>query len=164
VVAAFQLPSINHRLRPASLPRRIVASNGNLQDPSFVDNQSLSPPTSDISSQKNILSNLWKRCDTLSAAGLSNEKTCCRAASIGFFGHTGLLLASTILVKTLYQLFIAKKGETDEEPQPAGIMNRCPWPFILFHKPTQFFKDSSTWVAVTWIILWRIVKWTAVKT
>ena len=170
-VAAFQSPSINHRLRPASLPRRNVASKGILQDPSFVVkpgshlsvDQSLSPPTRNISSRKHILSNLWTRCDTLRAAGLSNEKACSQAASIGLLGHTGLLLTSVILVKTIYQLFIVKKAETDEEPQPAGIMNRCPWPFIFFHAPMQGLKDSSTWVAVTWIALCRISKWVAVK-
>jgi hypothetical protein len=172
-VAAFQLPSIpNHRLRPASLPRRIVASNGYIQHPSSVHEtgtrlsieQSLSPPTRNLSRRiNNILSNLWKRCDTLRAAGLSNETTCSQAASIGFLGHTGLLLASTILVKIIYQLFIVKKAETDEEPQPAGIMNRCPWPFIFFHAPIQGFKDSSTWVVVVWILLWRIAKSVAVK-
>jgi hypothetical protein len=170
-VAAFQLQSINHRFRRASLPRRILASNGNFQNPSFVDklgshlsmDQSLSPPTRNISSRKNLVSNIWTRCDTLHAAGWSNEKACSQAASIGFLGHTGLLLASTILVKSIYQLFIVKKAETDEEPQPAGIMSRCPWPFIFFHAPMQGLKDSSTWVAVTWIFLWRIAKWVAVK-
>jgi hypothetical protein len=77
-------------------------------------------------------------------------------------GHTGLILASTLLVKSIYQLFIVKKAETDKEPQAAGIMNRCPWPFIFFHAPIQGFKDSSTWVVVTWIALWRIAKWVAV--
>ena len=169
-VAAFQSPSINYRLRPAS-PRRNVAGKGNLQDPSFGDksgshlsvDQSLSPPTRNNNSRKNRLSNLWTRCDTLRAAGLSNEKAYSQAASIGFLGHSGLLLASTILVKIVYQLFIVKKAEGDEEPQPAGIMNRCPWPFIFFHAPIQGLKDSSTWVAVTWIVLWRISKLVAVK-
>jgi hypothetical protein len=173
-VTSFQLPAINHRRRPASLPRRILASNSNinLQDPSFVDktvshdvsvDQSLSPPTRNIISRKNILSNLWTRCDTLRAAGLSNQRTCSQAVSIGFLGHTGLFLASTVLVKTIYQFFFVKKAETDEEPQPAGIMNRCPWPFIFFHAPIQGVKDSSTWVVVTWIVLWWIAKGVAGK-
>lgn len=74
--------------------------------------------------------------------------------AIGFFGHSGLLLLSILLVRFVYKIFFpAPEGE-----QPAGILNRCPWPFVIFHDPKQFFKDSPTWMCVTWVVLWRMTK------
>ncbi|CAB9526067.1 expressed unknown protein [Seminavis robusta] len=83
--------------------------------------------------------------------------------SIGFLGHSGLLLASTVLVLLIKQLLAtiqqARKGEdyaTDESN--GGMMDRCPWPFIFSHDPIQGLKDPPTWIVVTWIALWRITK------
>jgi hypothetical protein len=94
--------------------------------------------------------------DTLHAAGLSDYMKQSSSFSIGFLGHSGLLLVSTMIVKTIYKVVFAKKN--GEEPEPAGILSRCPWPFIFFHDPKQGLNDSSTWVVITWIVLWRIAK------
>lgn len=78
-----------------------------------------------------------------------------RYYSIGFFGHSSLLLLSTLLVMIAKQVFFST-GDSSEEQ--AGIMDRCPWPFIFFHDPKQGMKDSGTWVLITWFALWRILK------
>jgi hypothetical protein len=93
---------------------------------------------------------------------------------IGFLGHFGLCLLSVLLVKFVYAIIAAallrqETTETDNEqdqkqpqdlpPNGGGILkNRCPWPFIVTHDPIQFLKDSPTWMLVTWIVLWRIIK------
>lgn len=77
-----------------------------------------------------------------------------QAASIGFWGNTGLFLVSTMLVKLVYA--IGSNSTRAGEQQSAGILNRCPWPFVVFHDPRQFLKDSPTWVMVLWAALWRI--------
>jgi hypothetical protein len=114
---------------------------------------------------------LWKRMDTLDAAGLRHVPTATSSpnnskeqkhsaklasSSIGFFGHSGLFLLSTIIVSMVKRL-MPLPPTTDDEPkqQQAGIMNRCPWPFIFFHDPKEGFKDSPTWVTLVWIALWR---------
>jgi hypothetical protein len=80
--------------------------------------------------------------------------------AIGFFGHSGLLLLSILLVRFMYKLFsLAPEGEQ----KTAGILNRCPWPFVIFHDPKQFFKDSPTWMCVTWVALWRMTKLAAAR-
>lgn len=81
------------------------------------------------------------------------------SSSIGFLGHSGLLLVSIVLVRFLYALFVPK----DEESSAAGMLNRCPWHFVISHDPKQFFKDSPTWMIVCWIALWRIAKVVATK-
>jgi len=42
-----------------------------------------------------------------------------------------------------------------------GMMDRCPWPFIISHDPVQFMKDPPTWIVLTWLALWRMVKLTS---
>lgn len=84
-------------------------------------------------------------------------------ASIGFWGHSGLALLSFVLVKAVYAAIRASRESNDgddqqQQQQPAGILNRCPWPFIFFHDIKQGFKDSPTWMVVTWVALWRIIK------
>ena len=85
--------------------------------------------------------------------------------TIGFLGHSGLLLASTVLVKLAYALFLTKEtpNHQQEQQQPTGMLNRCPWPFIVFHDPKQFLKDSPTWVIVLWASLWRLTKMIATR-
>jgi hypothetical protein len=79
-----------------------------------------------------------------------------RTTKIGFWGHFGLFLISTMLVKTIYRAFILK-ATGDDTAKPAGIMNRCPWPFIFFHDIKQGFKDSPTWVVMMYMVLWRVL-------
>jgi hypothetical protein len=80
--------------------------------------------------------------------------------AVGFFGHSGLFLISVLLVRFVYKIFFpAPEGEQ----QPAGMLNRCPWPFVIFHDPKQFFKDSPTWMCVSWVILWRMTKLVAAR-
>eukprot|EP00977_Amphora_coffeiformis_P007381 scaffold1598_cov192-Amphora_coffeaeformis.AAC.1 len=69
--------------------------------------------------------------------------------------NTCLMLLSILLVKGVYAVFFPKDKS---EEQPVGIMNRCPWPFVISHDPKQFLKDSPTWMIVTWIALRRILK------
>uniref|UniRef100_A0A7S4M8H8 Uncharacterized protein n=2 Tax=Odontella aurita TaxID=265563 RepID=A0A7S4M8H8_9STRA len=113
---------------------------------------------------------LWKRMDTLHSAGLRPytcttssqctekraQKKAYGAFSVGFFGHSGLLLLSIILVNVIKGLLFPPTDA--DEPKPAGMMNRCPWPFIFFHDLQQGFKDSPTWVVVVWVALWRCLK------
>jgi hypothetical protein len=70
---------------------------------------------------------------------------------MGFVGKSGLLLLSIFLVKLVYAVFFP----SDEKVDP---MSRCPWPFIVFHDPKQFLKDSPTWMIVTYVVLLRLSK------
>jgi hypothetical protein len=79
--------------------------------------------------------------------------------AIGFFGQSGLLLLSILLVTFVTTVFFP----SPEGERPAGILNRCPWPFVVFHDPKQFLKDSPTWMCVTWVALWRITKIVAAR-
>jgi len=84
-------------------------------------------------------------------------KTVALLSSIGFLGHSGLALLSVFLVKAVYAVFFQKDAAVRDQ-QPAGILNRCPWPFIFFHDIKQGLKDSPTWMVVTWVALWRLTK------
>ena len=77
------------------------------------------------------------------------------ASILGFWGHTGLAIVSVAIVKTVYAYFFRPDNP---EPKQAGILNRCPWPFIFFHDVKQGFKDSPTWIVLTWLALWRLSK------
>ena len=127
---------------------------------------------------------LWKRLGTLEAAGLtqsvvgskrnggSSTHTKVRpllssATTLGFGGHTGLLLVSTLIVNIIKAIFFTKPPTEEEEllastgdapPKQSGIMDRCPWPFIFFHDPKQGLKDAPTWVVVCWYCLYRTWK------
>lgn len=151
---AFSVPQIN--IRP--LGQFAVAK----QEASGKYHEAALPDTTTIRSV------LWRRMDTLSAAGFSegekipvpalqNEKVLKSAtiSSIGFLGHTGLFLLSTILVSIVKKVLFPPSGP---EPQQAGILNRCPWPFIFFHDVKQGFKDTPTWITLTWIALWQGLK------
>ena len=108
------------------------------------------------------------RLDTLDAAGLVNNnakrKRCVVLQSnIGLMGHSGLLLASTVLVmvaKAFWKTIQQSRNEDNgpEEVTPVGSMDRCPWPFIFSHDPVQGMKDPPTWILVTWLVLWRVIK------
>ena len=127
------------------------------------------PSTRVMKAKKHVSALFWRRTNTLQAAGLvpqhqgltanqfNNDSMIVKYASatpaIGFFGHSGIFLLSTILVKTAMK-YVKTKTDDDNSP-PKGIMDRCPWPFIFFHDPRQALKDSPTWVVVLWIILWR---------
>lgn len=85
--------------------------------------------------------------------------------SLGFWGNTGLVMLSIALVKAVYALVAAtskknQAGDKDEadNPPPAGILNRCPWPFIFFHDVKQGLKDSPTWMVVAFVVLRMLVK------
>ena len=77
-------------------------------------------------------------------------------STLGVVGiNTSLMLLSILLVKGVYTIFYPR-DKSDEEP--AGMLNRCPWPFIIFHDSKQFLKDSPTWMIVTWIALRSMLK------
>ena len=127
---------------------------------------------------------LWKRLDTLEAAGMSHSVVRSQrnggssahtkirpllssATTLGFVGHAGLFLVSTLIINIIKALFFTKPPTEEEEllastgdaPQKqSGMMDRCPWPFIFFHDPKQGMKDSPTWVMVCWYCLYRIWK------
>jgi len=113
-------------------------------------------PSSNHNKHKNSNSILW------SAAAVASSSS----ITIGFWGHAGLAMASFWVVKLVYAVWINPKQRTaaasnnDEQQQPAaaGILNRCPWPFIFFHDIRQGFRDSPTWMVLTWVALWRLVK------
>jgi len=105
-------------------------------------------------------------------------------SKLGFWGHSKLLLISTVLVlivqisiKTINDMNgnnnndnIAEKEESKAATTDGfssgggglhGMMDRCPWPFIISHDPVQFMKDPPTWIVLTWFALWRMVKLTS---
>ena len=122
---------------------------------------------------------LWTRLNTLEAAGLTQSvvgsnrnressaysnarRLLSSATTLGFVGHAGLLLVSTLIINIFKALFFTKAPTEEEEllastgdapPKQSGMMDRCPWPFIFFHDPKQGLKDSPTWVMVCWYCL-----------
>jgi hypothetical protein len=83
--------------------------------------------------------------------------------SIGFLGHSGLIFISIVLVRRVYGAIrshqISSTSSKDiPPPPPAGILDRCPWPFVVFHDVRQFFRDSPTWVTLLYVVLWRAIK------
>jgi len=113
------------------------------------------PPT--VFVEKDYLS-IFDRLNTLRAAGFEKPKdkmvSPMTKVSIGFLGHAGLMVLSTVVVSLVKRLFVSAPAE----PQQAGILNRCPWPFIFFHDPKQGLKDAPTWVVVLYLVLWRASK------
>mmetsp|Transcript_8057 Transcript_8057/g.9723 ORF Transcript_8057/g.9723 Transcript_8057/m.9723 type:complete len:251 (-) Transcript_8057:631-1383(-) len=135
-----------------------------------------------------VETHLWKRMDTLRFAGFpptttkmddgqqtknhpmaatisgaaillhSNSSSVSSSLRLGFWGHSGLLLVSTLVVTLLKKVFSFSSAEVQQEQQQAGILNRCPWPFIFFHDVKQGMKDTPTWITLTWIGLWRLLK------
>ena len=128
---------------------------------------------------------LWKRQDTLESSGLAGHDASIKESnrmarrhalrpllsssiSLGIASHAGLLLVSTLIVN-IVKVIVFTKPPTEEEqllassgdelPKQAGMMDRCPWPFIFFHDPKQGMKDSPTWVVVCWYILYRVWKY-----
>jgi len=126
---------------------------------------------------------LWKRFDTLDAAGLAQpvglkhiygakksdapRPLLSSATSLGFVGHSVLVLLSTLIVNIIKAAFFTKPPTEEEEllastgdapPKQSGMMDRCPWPFIFFHDPKTGLKDSPTWVLFFWALLYRIWK------
>jgi hypothetical protein len=130
---------------------------------------------------------LRQRLDTAKAAGVAQPKTALFQnnrsvlilySRIGFLGHSGLLLVSTVLVVMVKQLWKTlqqqraqsqsqslsqtnahSKDDIDTDTvASAGVMDRCPWPFIFTHDPIQGLKDTPTWIVVVWVALWRLLK------
>lgn len=85
------------------------------------------------------------------AAPQQRDASSSSSLAIGFFGKTGLFLFSYIFVKLVYIMFFTSNEGQSADP-------RCPWPFIVFHDPKQFMKDSPTWMIVTYVVLLRITK------
>ena len=128
---------------------------------------------------------LWKRLDTLDAAGLSHAVVGSKrtegssahsnarpllssATTLGYVGHAGLLLVSTLIINIIKAVFFTKPPTEEEELlastgdaplKQSGMMDRCPWPFIFFHDPKQGLKDSPTWVMICWYCLYRLWKY-----
>ena len=107
------------------------------------------------------------RLDTLNAAGFYRDADqmgkFAHQSSIGIAGHSGLLLASTVLVMLAKAFWKTVKQSGNDNNQPeevtsSGPMDRCPWPFIFSHDPIQGIKDPPTWILITWFAMWRIVK------
>jgi hypothetical protein len=158
--ASFVSPSAN---TPRLMISRRTAAAFRFRSIEMIDGASRPEDDSDPPVvRKSFGVRLWQRMDTLDAAGLRHVPTATSpnsnaASSIGvFFGHSGLFLLSTIIVSTVKR-FMPPPTATDVEPKQAqaGIMNRCPWPFIFFHDPKEGFKDSPTWIVLVWIALWR---------
>lgn len=110
---------------------------------------------------------VFQKMDTRGAAGLDlfcerrhprRSETMMSAAVLGISGHCGLLIVSIILANIIKSLPFSKAGSDAPVPQQAGLMDRCPWPFIFFHDPKQGLKDSPTLVVVLWAVLWKIWK------
>ena len=178
LVRGFQGLGNSHRTTRRSGVTSVINSNGRiLTTRLFHKDQSTGPSDHNESPFQRSIHALLKRSNTLeSSAGIrgvigSESKkgdiptralTSVMATAptkLGFWGHFGLSLTSIVLVKLVYRIFILKQNNETEEvsnEQPAGILNRCPWPFIFFHDYKQGFKDSPTWMVVTWIILWKL--------
>ena len=138
------------------IPYRHLATTWSRKQRHYLPKETLLPTTTNAS--------IFSRLDTLRAAGFSkpNNKMSTSTAvqtSIGFLGHFGLFVLSTVMVSLGKRLFVPPS----DEPQQAGILNRCPWPFIFFHDPKQGLKDAPTWVVVLYLILVRATKF-VVKT
>jgi hypothetical protein len=108
----------------------------------------------------NAKRNLWKPVDTLSIARRERphkrsrnllKSTSFLVPPIGSLGHAALFLLATSIVR------IGKKAlsSSGDEVPAGGMLDRCPWPFIFFHDPKQGLKDSSTWVTLLYLVLWR---------
>jgi hypothetical protein len=131
----------------------------------FIKAQSFVTPTTTLSASRPIKRSSMMRRNP-SKVGTSSvpggktpatsqlPDTALNGMSIGFFGHSGLAVASIVLVRLFYAVLFPKSPDE----APTGIMNRCPWPFILSHDPKQFFKDSPTYMVLTYFILSRVVK------
>ena len=174
----FQGVANSHRTRSSGVTSIINSNSGRLSTTRlFHKDQSTGPRNHNQSPFQRSIHALLKRSNTLeSSAGIGGvigsgsskgdipmrALTSVMASAptkLGFWGHFGLSLTSIVLVKSVYRLFILKQNNETEEvsnEQPAGILNRCPWPFIFFHDYKQGFKDSPTWMVVTWIILWKL--------
>ncbi len=95
----------------------------------------------------------WTRTEstTMVEPKIPHQRGGATSLAMGFVGKSGLLLLSIFLVKLVYAVFFP----SDEKVDP---MSRCPWPFIVFHDPKQFLKDSPTWMIVTYVVLLRLSK------
>lgn len=110
------------------------------------------------------------RFNTLEAAGIQNrqglpffqEGRTVLYSKLGFLGHSGLLLASTVIVflaKVLWKTIQQSRGVAEAgDDTTEGVMDRCPWPFIFTHDPIQGIKDPPTWILIVWLALWKISK------
>jgi hypothetical protein len=155
---AFTVPVVIQPFPKQAFKTSVMAMNDPIMVPRHRTRRTVMRGLSKSKAIKGLSSRVFCRLDT-SASMRKNEDSSASAqlhiAAIGFFGHSGLFLVSCILVKLLYS---AVSSSDTPKPQQAGIMNRCPWPFIIFHDPKQFLKDSPTWVVVVWVSLWRIIK------
>mmetsp|Transcript_6997 Transcript_6997/g.8717 ORF Transcript_6997/g.8717 Transcript_6997/m.8717 type:complete len:232 (-) Transcript_6997:199-894(-) len=75
--------------------------------------------------------------------------------SVALINKGSLLLLSMILVNTFRRVFFPAPSDAVES---AGIMDRCPWPFIFFHDVKTGLKDSPTWIMIVWFVLCRVWK------
>jgi hypothetical protein len=114
----------------------------------------------------------------VTGAAAVSSSTSSPSVSLGLLENASLFLYSILLVKLVYWLLrvlvmrsTSKQNQIDNNNDPqqsssssqpttttttAGILNRCPWPFIFFHDIPQGLKDSPTWMVVTFVAL-RIV-------
>ena len=153
VMLRSRKPDPGHRSATSAIPTQTKAPStdfGRLP-------RDLAPPLSPSNEHqkrfapKNIALRIW---DTKSLV-LDAKTVGLTASTLGFWGHSGLALVSIVVVKAVYAYFFAPDKT---EPRQAGILNRCPWPFIFFHDVKQGFKDSPTWIVLTWLALWRLSK------
>lgn len=161
-VAAFTISSQSRRQHAITTSYHVRVSN--------IPDEAMSPL---LCARKGKLHRIWEtfivgsavvssRLDTLQAAGIAKPKkeTVFHQQKIFFLGHSGLLLVSTIVVLFTKQLWrtIQQSRGWEEVENTGGMMDRCPWPFIFSHDPVQGMKDPPTWIVITWIALWRILK------
>eukprot|EP00978_Attheya_sp_CCMP212_P030028 scaffold108964_cov53-Attheya_sp.AAC.1 len=156
---AFTVPVVIRPLPNQAFRTSIMAMDDPIMAPRYRTRRTVMHGLSKSQAIKDFSSRVLDRLDT-SASIRKNEDSSSASqlhiAAIGFFGHSGMFLVSCILVKLVYSA--VSSSDDTPKPQYAGIMNRCPWPFIIFHDPKQFLKDSPTWVVVVWVSLWRIIK------
>ena len=64
-------------------------------------------------------------------------------------------------VQRVVQSHHFKQESQQQLSKKAGVMDRCPWPFIFFHDPKQGMRDAPTYVVLCWMVLWRLWKYRA---
>lgn len=165
--SAFSTTLLSERLSTDSQRSPLFATKSNGCSSIFANPLEESPISRFLKGVHSRGTAMASRLDTLSAAGFCKNtdlmKKFAFQSSIGIAGHSGLLLASTVLVMLAKAFWKTVQQSRNDDNQPdeeasSGPMDRCPWPFIFSHDPIQGIKDPPTWILITWYAMWRIVK------
>lgn len=163
---AFLLPLPTPRISPTTLQLRSLETNNSNEG--FTESQGSSKMQFWELVRKRS-ARVTSRFNTLEAAGIQNRQTLSifkegriLYSKLGFVGHSKLLLASMLIVflaKVFWKTIQQSRGVAEAgDDTTAGVMDRCPWPFIFTHDPIQGLKDPPTWILITWLALWKISK------